>query len=177
MQLFNSTTQYGLISKILHWSMAALIIVAIILIEIKDFYPKGSEPRELIKYWHIQFGLFVMFLVIARFTLKLKQNSLELIAQPFWQQSLVRGLHWLFYIMMFVLPFAGLLMSQAANKPAKLFGIPMPVFIEPNQETAHFLKEIHETLGNIMIYLIIFHIVAAFYHQWFKRDNILKRML
>lgn len=177
MQLFNSATQYGLISKILHWSMAFLIIAAIILIELKGSYPKGSEPRELIKYWHVQFGLLVMLLVIARFAMKLKQNSLESIAQPLWQQLAMRGLHWLFYMMMFAVPFAGLLMSQAANKPVQLFGIPVPVFIEPDKETAHFLKEIHETLGNIMIYLIIVHIAAAFYHQWFKRDNILKRML
>lgn len=177
MQLFNSAKQYGLISKTLHWGMAFFIIAALILIEIKDFYPKGSEPRELIKYWHVQFGLLVLLLVFVRFAMKLKQTSLDLLDQPAWQHTIMRGLHWLFYLLMFALPFVGVLMSQAANKSVQLFGIPLPIFLTANKETASFLKEIHEALGNIMILLIAAHVAAAFYHQWIKRDNLLKRML
>lgn len=47
----------------------------------------------------------------------------------------------------------------------------------PNPETAHTLKEIHETLVNIAMALVVLHAIAALFHHYIVKDNTLLRMM
>lgn len=58
--------RYGSISIVLHWMMAILIVAVYACIELREFYPKGSEPREALKMWHFMLGLSVFILVWVR---------------------------------------------------------------------------------------------------------------
>jgi cytochrome b561 len=41
--------RHATLSIILHWVMFLMLVAVYSCIELREFYPKGSEPRELLK--------------------------------------------------------------------------------------------------------------------------------
>ena len=66
MNYSNSPDRHGNLTIWLHWLMMILIIGVFACIELREFYPKGSDPREALKAWHFTLGLLVLVLTIAR---------------------------------------------------------------------------------------------------------------
>lgn len=66
MQWKNTTDRYGSLSIAMHWLMLALLVAVYACIELREFYPKGSDPREALKQWHFMLGLAVFVLVWLR---------------------------------------------------------------------------------------------------------------
>jgi cytochrome b561 len=50
----------------LHWLIFLLIVVSYASIELREFFPKGSAPREAMKSVHFMIGLTVLALVAPR---------------------------------------------------------------------------------------------------------------
>ena len=38
-------------------------------------------------------------------------------------------------------------------------------------------REVHEILVSVMLLLVIFHVVAALYHQFIVKDNLMRRIM
>ena len=62
----NTTARWGGLSIGLHWLMLILMVGVYACIELKGYFPKDSEPRELLKQWHFMLGLSVFALVWLR---------------------------------------------------------------------------------------------------------------
>jgi len=62
----NTAARWGSLSIALHWLMLILMVGVYACIELKGFFPKGSETRELLKQWHFMLGLSVFALVWLR---------------------------------------------------------------------------------------------------------------
>ena len=58
--------RYASLSIALHWLMLVLLVAVYACIELRELFPRGSEPRELIKTWHFMLGMLVLVLVTAR---------------------------------------------------------------------------------------------------------------
>lgn len=63
--------RYNAASIALHWIMLALLIGVYAAIELREFLPKGSGPREAMKTWHFMLGLSVLGLVWLRIAARL----------------------------------------------------------------------------------------------------------
>jgi cytochrome b561 len=97
---------------------------------------------------------------------------------PRWQHRASAAGHALLYVLMFAVPLSGYFYSLAAGVPVVYLGLwPMPVLMEADPVLKPILKELHETLTNVMLAIIIVHILAALKHQFIDRDGTLKRML
>lgn len=55
--------------------------------------------------------------------------------------------------------------------------LPLPDLLEKDKELGNFLKEVHETLNFLLLFLLAGHVSAAMKHHWIDKDDILKRML
>ena len=53
----------------------------------------------------------------------------------------------------------------------------LPAIVSKNEALATLLFTIHRWVGYLLIILILMHVGAALYHQFIRRDNVLKRML
>ena len=72
----------------LHWLTLLLLIAVYLLIELREIYPKGSDPRELMKTWHNMLGLAVFGLVFIRLALRSAFHAPPITPQPpAWQHS------------------------------------------------------------------------------------------
>ena len=73
MTVMNTSGRYGSISIALHWLMFLLLVAVYACIELREFYPKGSDPRNALKAWHFTLGLSVFALIWLRLLLRLVQ--------------------------------------------------------------------------------------------------------
>ena len=62
----NTRDHYGSAAIGLHWLMLLILVAVYASIEMRTFFPKGSDPRELMKLWHFMLGLSVLTLVSIR---------------------------------------------------------------------------------------------------------------
>jgi superoxide oxidase len=178
MQVIEHSNRYSPISIAMHWLMLLLIVAVYACIELREFYPKGSDPREALKMWHFMLGLSVWILIWVRLFFIFKgQRPPILPTPPSWQQLLAKAVHILLYLLMIGLPILGWLMLSAKGKVIPFFGLELPALIGKNKELGDLIKEIHETGGTVGYYLIGLHAVAGLFHHYVMRDNTLIRML
>lgn len=174
----NTEQRYGNWSIALHWLMLLLIAAVYACIELKGNFPKGSEPRELLKQWHFMLGLGVFALVWLRLLARVTAPTPKIVpAIPAWQAIPAKLMHLALYALMIGAPLAGWLILSAAGKSIPFFGLELPPLIEKNPELAGQIKELHELAGTAGYWLIGLHAVAALFHHYISRDNTLIRML
>ena len=74
-----SKQRYPFLSITLHWLMLLLLIAVYSCIELRELYPKGSDPREALKTWH-----FMIIMPLAGWLILSAEGNIV----PFWGLSL-----------------------------------------------------------------------------------------
>ncbi|NLG77766.1 MAG: cytochrome b [Xanthomonadaceae bacterium] len=173
-----SDQRYARASIILHWAMLALLVGVYACIELRELYPRGSDPREALKTWHFMLGLTVFALVWIRMAARLFGKTPPIMpAAPKWQRLVADIVELALYILMFILPLLGWVTLSAEGDPIPFFGLELPALVAPNESLAERTEDLHKTLGTAGYYLIALHALAALYHHYVRRDNTLRRMM
>lgn len=177
--LKDSSGGYGLITILLHWVCAVLIIFLFSLgvyMTSLDYYSPWYHKGPAL---HVSLGLLLLSLMIVRVLWRSKNqtpNPLPTIDRP---TRLAADLVKIaFYILIFIICITGYLITTAEGKPASffdLFGIPATV--ELNADHVDLIGEIHEYCAWGVIGMAILHSGAAFFHHFVKKDRTLLRML
>lgn len=160
----NTDRAYGLIARILHWGIAAAIL----------FMLYAGYFRL-----HKATGMAILFLVLIRVLWRVMDKTpIFPETGPRWQVWAAHLAHGGLYALMLLIPLSGWLMSSAAGKPVSFYGwFDLPVLMAPDDGVKHFLSAAHYWLTRMMIGLIGLHGLAALYHQFIRRDGVLRRML
>jgi cytochrome b561 len=162
----------------LHWLMAVAVAAALVFIYAKGLFPKGAAERHSLTGAHMSAGLAVLALlpwrVVVRFLTPLPAIDP---APALWQMRVARMVHGLLYGCLLAMPVLGVLSVQAGGKEVSMLGFVLPSLVGMDRTLSHNLREIHETLGTAMLYLVVIHVGAALWHHVFQRDNTLRRML
>ncbi|MEZ5529099.1 MAG: cytochrome b [Porticoccaceae bacterium] len=178
MSLKNSYERYGSLSIAMHWLMLLLLVAVYACIELREFYPKGSDPRNALKAWHFTLGLTVFFLVWLRVLMKIVQISPSIDPQPAnWQMILAKIVHLVLYVFMVSMPILGWLILSGEGKDIPFYGISMPPLMGENKDLAKTIEELHEIGGTLGYFLVGLHAIAALFHHYIVKDNTLSRML
>lgn len=174
----NDTDRYGSLSIGLHWLMLLLLAAVYACIELRVYFPKGSDIREGLKLWHFMLGLSVLVLVVLRMMAHLVQPVPGIKpTPPGWQALSAKAVHGLLYVFMLAMPLLGWLLLSTEGKAIPFFGLELPALLGQNKNAAGQIKEIHELIGTVGYFLIGLHAAAALYHHYFLKDNTLRRML
>lgn len=183
----NRVQRYARPAIVLHWLVAVLMIVNVILALSVDSLP-DRWTRPLIDT-HKSFGITVLGLALLRLLWRLSHPAPPLpSAYPRWEHLVSRLAHGLLYLLMFALPLSGWMhdsaRKDAATHPMKLFGlVPWPrigwiTAIGPERkEYLHGLFGAwHTGLAYGLYVLFALHLVAALKHQFVDREAELQRM-
>jgi cytochrome b561 len=158
--------------------MLLLIAAVYALMEFRDIFPRGSDPREAMKAWHYTLGLTVFGLVWLRLIARLIGGTPPITpAPPRWQARLGGLVHVLLYALMIGMPLGGWLILSAEGDPIPFFGLTLPPLTGPNEQLAELIEEIHETGAEAGYALIALHAAASLVHHYLMRDDTLRRML
>lgn len=172
------TDHYGSLAIGLHWLMFAMLLAVYACIELRELYPRGSEPREALKAWHFSLGLGIFALVWLRLLARWIGGAPEHVAgSPAWERYLAGAAHVALYLFMIAMPVLGWATLSASGKAVEFFGAGLPTLFAADAALAKQIKEVHELLGSAGYVLIGLHAAAALYHHYVRKDATLRRML
>jgi cytochrome b561 len=161
-----------------HWLTLALLVGVYACIELREFFPRGSGPRQALATWHYMLGLATFALVFLRLAFRVAGRTPPIQPRPpRWQQRLAGLVHLALYAFLVAMPLLGWLILSTASEPVPFFGMQLPPLAAPDRALSHDLEEIHETIGTAGYYLVGLHAAAALFHHYFLRDDTLRRML
>jgi cytochrome b561 len=162
----------------LHWLMLLLIVAVYAAIEFREFFPKGSEPREALKMWHFMLGLSVLGLVWLRIAARLMWRApRSSLGEPGWRHAVATATHLALYIFMIGMPVAGWLILSAEGDPIPFFGLELPALVGTDDQLADQVKGVHKLGGTIGYWLVGLHAAASLFHHYIVRDRTFARMI
>jgi cytochrome b561 len=172
------TTRYSAVAQIFHWVIAALIVVQFALAWSADDLPNGLHKLALLAR-HKSFGMTILMLAILRLLWRLGHSAPPLPAgMSRFERLAARATHVAFYVLLFVMPLTGWMMSSAKNYAVSWFGVfTWPNLIGKNEAAFNLLRATHDTLSNVLFAIAVLHILAALKHHFWNRDDVLVRML
>lgn len=171
------TDRYPRALRALHWLMAALIILTLLLGVAMMRVPPGSLMNQLFDL-HRSCGVLALGLIILRLWLRFR-GPLPPPApgMPPLQQRVVHAVHHGFYAALLALPIFGWVGSSAYGAPVIFFGlVTLPSLAAENRPLAEWLFSVHVILGFTLIGLIVAHVAGVIYHQVFLKDGLIRRM-
>jgi cytochrome b561 len=160
---------------IIHWfiafAMAQLLIRgAFIMVNIPNSDPAKIDALRA----HMLAGIAVLTLMVSRLVLR-QATALPPSASPGNRHlyRLKKIILPLLYLCVIVQALAGLGMAYQADLPDVLFGhhgaLPESFWIYP-------LRSVHYAFSRLLMAVIAIHIAGAFYHVFFLKDGLLRRM-
>lgn len=170
--------QYTLTAIGLHWWIAILIFIAFPLGLYMHDLPLSPYKLKLYS-WHKWLGVTVFILVVFRIVWRVSHTPPALPdSLPAWQKLASHATHLILYGLIAAVPLSGWLMSSAKGFQTIWFGVlPIPDLISKDKELGKTLMEVHETLNDVLLSLVVLHIVAAIKHHFIDKDHIVRRML
>jgi len=171
--------KFDKIQKLLHWSMAFLIIL--MLFALIGFANEMTieEHKEML-IGHSSIGSIISILLLFRIIKRIsKKSEIAQIRQPKWQVITAKIVHFCLYLSMILVPVTGYLTARLHELPVMAFGsfkinASAHVYSESSFE---FMRNTHEFSIILLISLLTIHISAAICHKVILKDNVLKAML
>ena len=175
MHVKNTLTEYGLISKLLHWVSAVLLLIQIplgfYLVDL-DFGPERLNIENI----HVAVGLAIFYLVIFRLINNILNPTPKLEPNIFKGQKLLAKLnHVLLYVTILSITISGILKKLFNGEV--LIIIFKKIKIQDNFELGELFYHIQVYSNYLLIALIIIHLMAVIIHKLFFNDNLLKKIL
>ena len=162
----------------LHWTMAVLIFVAIVLGTISAYLPAGHQPRQGLLEVHKSLGFTILFLLIVRITWRLVAGEPQY-RTPLGRLNHLasRAGHVALYVLMLFMPVTGYLYSAAGGYSLPWFGLfQWPRLLPHDEGIAASGKLLHDWGGWVIAAVVAVHLAAVGWHHWIKRDAVLSRM-
>lgn len=169
--------RFTLLSRILHWSMAVLVL-AMLFIGIGMVSTTSPSYHALLSI-HKSIGIVILVLVAIRLINRLLNRPPPLPAGlPDWQQVMAKASHIALYALMFALPLVGWSMLSAEGYPIVIFGwLRLPAILPHDAQVFAALRSTHTVLALLLFAVFLLHLGAALFHWLIRRDAVLKSML
>jgi cytochrome b561 len=171
----SNTTRFTLLSRILHWVMAAMVLAML-------FIGIGMVSSLANYHWllsiHRPLGISILVLVAIRLINRLLNRPPPLPTQmPSWQRTAGEGSHILLYFLLFALPLVGWGMLSAGDYPIQLYGaLHLPHILPHSVALYAVLRPTHTVLAFILFATFVVHFSAALVHAFIFRDGVFQSM-
>jgi cytochrome b561 len=159
-----------------HWIVAAFIILLGALGLLFGDIPKPSRP-----FWinmHGTVGLIYLALVIARLAWRAGHRPPPLPAGAgAFSRRTSAAAHHLLYVLMLLIPALGIVAYVWHGKSFDYGLFQLDFGVRSDPAVFHPAEEIHQLLAYALFALVGLHIIGALWHQYFRRDGVLLRIL
>lgn len=170
--------RYGGFSQLLHWVTAILVVYAFSNglggSETRVYLPFRDFQRQL----HETLGLCVLALVVIRLLWRLGERRTDPLEVAPWMRLARRSVEAGLYLLLFAVPLTAIAGAWLEGHPLMLLGgWSIPALPIVSHEAGVTVSRLHTWLGDAIIWLGVFHALAALYHHFILRDTALISML
>jgi cytochrome b561 len=170
--------RYGGLAILLHWLTLLLVILIYLTIELHELIPRENRLRGALEDWHGYLGFVLLPLAIVRLlNVRRKPAPPVTPALSAWQATLTRWMQNYLYVLIICMPLSGWIFFSADGAMINVWAFPLPAIAPENQGLAQLAERIHVLLGLSGYVFITAHALAALFHHYVVRDDILTRIL
>jgi len=172
----NTKSTYGVIARILHWTMALGIIGLFILGYWMRTLNYTSPYYQSAPNLHQSVGMVVLALLVFRFIWKLSNPTPHVETLTKLETVGSSLLHWAFYLIVLVISIAGYLILTLDGRGFEIFGIIDVPSLYSQKGLEQLAGQIHWILAYLLMGLVALHAGAALWHHFIKKDDVLRQM-
>jgi cytochrome b561 len=178
MSIFSARPGYTGTAKTLHWLILVLLIAQFIFAWTMPHIGRNTPITTLISL-HFTFGVIILAVAIVRLVWRATHAEPKPEdGLPPWQLATARLVHWLLYVLLFVVPILGWINASWRGMPVVMFGLELPKLVATRAPGWQWTGNWHVLLAEYaMLGLVGLHVLAALYHYFIRRDGVLQRML
>lgn len=174
--IHDDSYRYGIVTRILHWAMATLILWQFLCMGIKLIFGR----QEFVKFFvstHASVGSVLFVLMVTRVVWALVNRK----NRPDHGQGLVaqaaRLGHLALYVLMIAVPTIAVVRGWAGDRPFMPFGLPINTGRPEALIDTKFWGGVHGLLAWLLGFVILGHIAMVVIHEKVWRDGTLIRMI
>lgn len=183
MQLANTRTEYGGVTKFFHWIIFLFFvnqyIVARIMVELGRGETFVGFTGDNLYNWHKSIGLILLALALLRYTWRRTTRL------PGWDKTLTdwekTAIHWIertLYFCMFAMPISGYFFVMAGGFGVDFFGQwQMPNPVNGREGLAMISEWTHIILGWTILIAVGLHLLLGIRHAAVFKNRYIHRML
>lgn len=179
-----STVRYDTPSRVFHWVTAIVVTIAFILGPdgFGRLMRQGVDPATRSDIvWHESLGIIVLVLTALRLVwTALRPATPQFEAAP-WIRLAGRLMHIALWVLLLVLPATALLALGSESHPLTLLGglriDRMPLIAESGIASLADWGDVHQVLGDAIMWLAGLHAAAALFHHLVLKDGVLAAMM
>lgn len=165
--------RFGLSAQLLHWAMAALVLVMLALGAML-VGSLGDYPAVLA--WHKALGLAVLVLAVLRIGNRIWHKPPPAsLAGP--ERAVAALSEAAMYALFLAQPIVGWALVSASGAPIVVGGLPVPAIAPASIHMYGILRVAHSLLAYALLACAVAHIGAVLFHALGLRDGLLSRML
>ncbi|MDZ7923759.1 MAG: cytochrome b [Marinagarivorans sp.] len=177
--LKNTLTNYGWLSRAVHWLSALLVIGLFALGLWMSGLSYSHEWYRTAPDLHRSFGILLAALTIIRLVwYKISPKPTPLAHYTAVERKAGIAVHHVLMLLLFVMFISGYLITTAKGDPIYFFNLmAIPSLINGVDNLEDIAGNIHEISAYSIIALVVLHIAGAFKHHFIDKDITLTRML
>ena len=177
MQVGNTSQSWGAIQRVLHWTVAAMVLFQLLIGDLMLFGGPG-RTENLWFYVHPTIGILIGVLMLARLGWR-TANPVPAVPEDLDtpKQVLSQATHYAFYFLLICNPVVGWLLVGALGQHVHFFTGTLPDLMGKSVFYESFYFWLHALFAAGIGGLLLLHAAAAMNHELFMGDNVLRRML
>jgi cytochrome b561 len=179
-----SLSRYDAISQVFHWLTAIVVTIAFILgpERFGRLMRDGVDPATRSDIvWHESLGILVLVLTLLRLLWLAVRPAAPQIAMAGWMRATSKLAHVALWVLLLALPVTAILALGSEAHPLTLLGgvriDRMPAIADSAIAKLADWGDVHEFLGNTIMWLAGLHAAAAICHHVVLKDGVLSAML
>lgn len=176
MALRNTPDSFGLITRLLHWG-TALLVIGMLALGLRIVRMEPGLSNLWLYGLHKTLGFLILTLILLRLVWHAITPPPRPIGPPGPAQTAARLAHLMFYALLIAIPLTGWAGSSATGLDVMIAGHwVIPPIAEASEAGEAFWFGLHGILTKLLIGLVVIHILAALKRQM-EGDGTLTRML
>lgn len=173
----DTVESFGLVSRLFHWVVAVMVVGMFLGGLFAGVLPRG-DFKSLVVGLHKATGVALLLLMTLRLGWRFANPRPRDLGPNAFENQLGRLMHIFLYILVFLQPLFGILMSQFFGSPVSVFGLfTLPDLLPKNPAVGSVFSQMHSITALLLAISVAIHAAAALKHHFIDRDRTLIRMI
>lgn len=166
---------YDNVARGFHWLTAALVVAAFCLGLLVDVFPESWEDGVVNA--HKLIGVGILCLAVLRLAWRTGHKPPAALPIGWLLERVASVSHVLLYGLMVAVPLIGLAFATWSGQGINFGLFAVAPLMQENEAVARQIGEVHELAAYALVGLASLHAVAALWHHFVRKDDVLRRML
>ncbi|WP_373498282.1 cytochrome b [Desulfococcus sp.] len=173
----DTVDSFSLVSRLFHWVIALMVVGMLLGGLFVGFLPRGAF-KSLVVDLHRSTGFVILVLMALRLWWRSVNPRPKDLGPNAFENQIGRLMHIFLYILVFLQPLFGILMSQAFGSQVSVFGLfTLPAVLPKNPAVGSVFSQMHSITALLLAISVAIHAAAALKHHYIDRDRTLVRMI